>query len=66
MTKRIIVEIDEDGIVQGVYCPDKTYIVDILDHRDWNRDAGYAHVDQSLDTYYRDVQEFTKELKNCF
>ena len=41
-------EVDQDGIVVAVYCPDETYIVDLLDHADWNRDAGYGHVDQSL------------------
>ena len=64
--KRIVVECDEDGFVVAVYCPDETYIVDILDHSDWNRNAGLAHVDQSLESYYRDVQESTRNLKDCF
>ncbi len=64
--KRIIVEVDSDGIIQAVYCPDETYLVDVLDHTDWNRNAGLAHVDQSLDSYYRDVQEYTRKLKNCY
>ena len=64
--KHIVVECDEDGFVVAVYCPDETYVVDLLDHADWNRDAGLAHVDQSLDSYYRDVQESTRDLKNCF
>jgi len=64
--KHIVVELDEDGVVVAVYCPDETYVVDLLDHADWNRSAGYGHVDQSLDTYYRDVQNFTRDLKNCF
>ena len=66
MEKRVVVEMDEDGVVVAVYCPDETYIVDLLDHADLNRDAGYSHVDQSLDNYYRDVQETTRDLKNCF
>ncbi len=66
MEKRVVVELDEDGVVVSVYCPDETYIVDLLDHADWNRDAGYGHVDQSMDNYYRDVQESTRDLKNCF
>lgn len=66
MENRIVVEVDENGIVVAVYCPDETYIVDLLDHADWNRDAGYGHVDQSMDNYYRDVQESTRDLKNCF
>jgi len=64
--KHIVVEVDSDGIIQAVYCPDETYVVDVLDHSDWNRNAGLAHVDQSLDSYYRDVQDSTKELKNCY
>ena len=40
MEKRVVVELDEDGVVVSVYCPDETYIVDLLDHADWNRDAG--------------------------
>ena len=64
--KHIVVEVDSDGIIQAVYCPDETYLVDVLDHTDWNRNAGLAHVDQSLDSYYRDVQECTRDLKNCF
>ena len=64
--KHIVVEVDEDGMIQAVYCPDETYIVDVLNHIDWNRNAGLAHVDQSLDSYYRDVQNSTKELKNCY
>ena len=39
MEKRVVVELDEDGVVVSVYCPDETYIVDLLDHaardRDW-------------------------------
>ena len=42
MEKRVVVELDEDGVVVSVYCPDETYIVDLLDHADWNRDAGYG------------------------
>jgi hypothetical protein len=55
MSKNIVVEVDEDGFVVSVYCPDETYVVDLLDHRDWNRGEGLA-----------DVQESTKDLKNCF
>ena len=66
MNKNIVVEVDEDGFVVAVYCPDETYVVDLLDHRDWGREKGLAHVDQSMDSYYRDVQNSTKDLKNCF
>lgn len=64
--KHIVVERDQDGFVVAVYCPDETYVVDLLDHADWNRDGGLSHVDESMDRYYRDVQESTKNLKNCF
>lgn len=64
--KHIVVECDEDGWVTNVYCPDETYVVDLLDHRDWNRGEGLAHVDESMDRYYRDIQESTRDLKNCF
>ncbi len=63
--KHIVVEI-EDGIIQAVYCPNETYVVDILDHTDWNREAGVGHVDQSMDNYYRDVQDSTRNLKDCY
>ena len=26
--KHIVVEVDSDGIIQAVYCPDETYLVD--------------------------------------
>jgi hypothetical protein len=64
--KHIVVERDEDGFVVAVYCPDGTYVVDLLDHADWNRGEGLAHVDQSMDSYYRSVQESTRDLVNCF
>ena len=63
--KHIVIEI-ENGIIQAVYCPSETYVVDILDHTDWNREAGAGHVDQSMDDYYRDVQDSTKNLKNLY
>jgi len=63
--KHIVIEI-EDGIIQAVYCPNETYVVDILDYTDWNREAGVGHVDQSMDNYYRDVQDSTKNLKDCY
>ena len=58
--KHIIVEV-HDGIIQSVYCPDETYVVDILDHDAW--DTG---VDESLDNYYKDVEKSTENLKDCY
>ncbi len=66
MENRVIVEVDEDGVVVAVYCPDETYVVDLLDHADWNRNSGLSEIDMSMDRYYRDVQETTRDLKNCF
>lgn len=66
MSKNIVVEVDQDGFVVAVYCPDETYVVDLLDHADWNRDEGMSELDPAIDKYYRDVQNSTKELKNCY
>lgn len=59
MEKNIIVEI-RDGIIQAVYCPDETYIVNVLDHDDRNIP------DKAVQAYYDDLQEETKNLKNCY
>ena len=59
--KHVVVEVDDDGMIVAVYCPDETYVVDVLDRGNWHRD-----VDQSLDTYYQDVEDSTKDLKNCY
>ena len=61
MDKNIIVELDESGLVVGVHCPDETYIVNVLDYRDW--DNG---VDDSMSQYYEDLEKETKNLKNCY
>ena len=66
MSKNIVVEVDQDGFVVAVYCPDETYVVDLLDHADWNRDEGMSELDPVMDKYYRDVQNSTKDLKNCY
>ena len=59
--KNIIVEIDEDGIIQGVWCPDETYVVNLLDYADWDR-----NVDESMDNYYSDLEKEIENLKNCY
>ena len=58
--KHIVVTI-QDGIIQAVYCPDETYIVDILDYDDWE-----SSVDESMDNYYKDVEKFTDNLKDMY
>ncbi len=59
MEKNIIIEIS-DGIIQAVYCPDETYIVNVLDHDDKNVP------DKSLQAYYDDLKQEIKNLKNCY
>jgi CRISPR/Cas system-associated protein Csx1 len=59
MEKNIIIEI-RDGIIQGVFCPDETYIVNVLDHND------RKIPDKSLQAYYDDLEKEIKNLKNCY
>lgn len=59
MMRNIIVEI-EDGIIQAVYCPDETYVVNILDHSD------RENCDILMKDYYDDLEEEIKHLKNCY
>jgi len=61
MNKNIIVELDESGLVVGVHCPDETYVVNVLDYRDW--DNG---VDDSMNQYYEDLELEVENLKNCY
>ena len=62
MDKNIIVELDESGLVVAVYCPDETYVVNVLDRRDFNDGC-----DQSMYNYYSSLEEEIEEnLKNCF
>lgn len=61
MNKNIIVELDENGLVVGVHCPDETYVVNVLDYRDW--DNG---VDDSMNQYYEDLELEVENLKNCY
>jgi uncharacterized protein YuzE len=61
MDKNIIVELDESGLVVGVHCPDETYVVNVLDYRDW--DNG---VDDSMNEYYEDLELEVENLKNCY
>lgn len=59
MEKNIIIEIS-GGIIQAVYCPDETYVVNVLDHDDRNIP------DKSLRAYYEDLEKEIKNLKNCY
>lgn len=61
MDKNIIVEIDEDGFIQSVWCPDETYVVNVLDHAAWSR-----NIDASLENYYKSLNEEKTNLTNCF
>lgn len=54
----IIVEI-EDGIIQGVYCPDETYVVNVLDHSDTDESA-------IMEEYYKDLEKTKENLKNMY
>ena len=58
MDKNIIVEI-EDGIIQGVYCPDETYVVNVLDHSDTDESA-------IMEEYYKDLEKTKENLKNMY
>lgn len=63
MDKNIIVEIDEDGFVTAVYCPDETFVVNVLDHSDWIR---LDPEESCMASYYEDLDNEKENLKNCF
>lgn len=58
--KNIIVEVS-DGVIIGVYCPDETYNVNILDHDDRE-----AEVSQEVLNYYNDLEKEKKNLVNLY
>lgn len=60
MNKNVIIELDEDGFVVAVYCPDETYVVNVLDRNDWNS------CDENMNNYYRSLEEEIDNLKNCY
>ena len=62
MNKNVIIELDEDGFVVAVYCPDETYVVNVLDRNDWESHRW----DESLGNYYRSLEEEIDNLKNCY
>ncbi len=61
MEKNIIVELDESGLVVGVHCPDETYVVNVLDYRDW--ETGTC---DNMNQYYEDLEKETENLKNMY
>lgn len=61
LSRQIIVELDESGLVAGVYCPDETYTVNVLDYRDWCDVR-----DDSVDKYYSDLEKEIENLKDCY
>jgi len=60
--KDIIVEVDDTGLVTGVYCPDKTYSVHILEAG--MRQSGLNEV--SMREYYKDLEKIKENLYNCY
>lgn len=66
-SKEIIVELDESGFVAGVYCPDETYVVNVLDYRDWcdGLSASWGR-DDNMDKYYSDLEKQLENLKDCY
>ncbi len=67
MDKNIIVELDESGLISGIYCPDETYVVNVLDYRDWcdNYDGTHPR-DANMDKYYSDLEKEIEKLKDCY
>lgn len=55
----IIVKLDDSGMVQAVYCPDKSYNVFILDYSDNNPSP-------EVKSYYKDLEKESENLTNCW
>jgi len=67
LKKEVIVELDESGLISGIYCPDETYVVNVLDYRDWHNnldDSGFK--DANMDKYYSDLEKEIENLKDCY
>lgn len=56
--KDIIVEVD-DGMIVGVFCPNESYNVHILDHGDERDKQSVAG------QYYSDLEDTKTKLVNC-
>lgn len=59
MNKNIIIEVNEDGMIESVYCPDHTFTVDLLDRSDSN-------LTEEVARYYEALEEETEDMINCF
>ena len=59
MNKNVIIELDDDGFVVGVYCPDATYTVDILDRSDRTPSP-------EVKRYYDALEKEIENLEDCF
>jgi hypothetical protein len=57
--KDIIVELDDTGLITGVYCPDENYYVHILE-------AGMRMAGSELREYYNDLEKIKDNLHNCY
>ena len=60
-SKDIIVEVDEDGFVSAVYCPDETYVVHVLDRIDQKKANTLE-----IQNYYKALEDEIEDLHNCF
>ena len=66
-SKQIIVELDESGLISGIYCPDETYVVNVLDYRDWcDAKSGTHGRDDIVHKYYSDLEKEIENLKDCY
>jgi hypothetical protein len=61
MEKHIVVELDEDGFITGIHCPDDKYCVHVLYREDLKKD-----IDESLYNYYKEVEKLIPTLKDCY
>ncbi len=59
--KHIVVEVDDDGFVVAVHCPDSTYVVNILDRADMKRSNT-----REVERFYEDVEKSLDDLHNCY
>ena len=66
MSKNIVVELDESGLIAGIYCPDETYVVNVLDYRDWCDSSQDRDGDDTMDKYYSDLEKELENLKDCY
>jgi hypothetical protein len=59
LDKQIIIEISDDGVIKGVFCPSKDYEVNILD---W----GVKNLSlPEIRDYYHQLEREKSKLENC-